>query len=556
MKHPALSVVFLVTALLLPACQGTGASNARGLYDDLGGHHREVTTSSPLAQRWFDQGLVLLYAFNHDEAIRCFREAARLDPDCAMAWWGIAAANGPHINFPMVPPERDAAAREALARALPLVDRVGAVERDLIEAQSLRWGPAPVADRAPLDLAYAQAMSAVRERHPEDADVGTLCAEAWMDLQPWDMWTVDGVPKGQTLRIVEMLETALRQQPSNPGANHLYIHTMEASNEPGRATAAADRLRDLVPGAGHLRHMPAHIYIRTGRYADASQANIQAQAADEKHRARFPRDGFIQVYVAHNSHFLAFSSMMEGRSEAALAASRRMLADMPPEFVQANIHFADGFLPVVYHTLVRFGRWQEILDEPGFPEAAIVANGVRHYARGVALTALDRIDEARAELVALDAVLARLDDRPIGNNPARTVMKIPRLSLHGEIEFRAGNRQAAIELMQEAARLEDELAYDEPPDWMMPVRHPLGAMLLEAERWVDAEAAFRSDLRRFPGNGWSLFGLARALRAQGREDEARTAEQEFGRAWERADVRIQSPCMCQPGSGPPVTAAR
>ncbi len=538
----------LAAILILGFVTACSSSGTRGGLDvDLGAHSRPVATSSAEAQRWFDQGLGWLYAFNHDEAIHCFTEATKLDPGCAMAWWGIATANGPHINFPMVPPERDRFAREAIRRARTLAIGAKPVDQALIAAQFARWGEVVPEDRRPLDEAYAQAMLGVAREFPEDADVASLAAEALMDLQPWDLWTRAGAPKGRANEILALLERALALDASNPLANHLYIHATEASSRPELALAAADRLRDLVPGAGHLVHMPAHTYIRTGRLADASRSNEVALEVDARHREDYPRDGFYRVYMMHNAHFLAFSSMLEGRSEAALTAAKRMIADVPPEFVKSVGPLIDGYLPVVLHVLVRFGRWEEILREPEFPAEYLVANGVRHYARGVAQNVLGRADEAARELAALDAILARLDERTIGNNPAKLVMRIPRLVLAGEIAFTAGRRDEGLDLLAQAVAIDDQLVYDEPPDWMMPVRHPYGAMLLEAQRWTEAERAFREDLKLFPENGWSLLGLGRALRGQGRTADAERVEARFAAAWSRADVEIHAPCLCQPG---------
>lgn len=544
--RPHLAALFL--SLSLAAC---GSTPERGGLDaDLGAHTRAVTTDSAGSQRWFDQGLGWLYAFNHDEAIHCFSEAAELDPGCAMAWWGIATANGPHINFPMVPPERDRFAREAIQRARTLSVGAKPVERALIAAQWARWGDSPPEDRRPLDEAYAEAMVGVAREFPEDADVAALAAEALMDLQPWDLWTRRGAPKGRVNEVLALLERALAIDPRNPLACHLYIHATEASPRPELALEAADRLRDLVPGAGHMVHMPSHTYVRTGRLADASRANVLAIEADVRHKERFPRDGFYRAYMMHNAHFLAFSSMLEGRSEAAMAAAKRMIADLPPEFVKSAGPLVDGYLPVVLHVLVRFGRWEEILREPAFPAEFLVANGVRHYARGVALTVLDRFTEAESELAELEAIVARLDDRPIGNNAAKSVMRIPRLVLAGELAFAAGRHDEGLDLLAQAAAIDDELVYDEPPDWMMPVRHPYGAMLLEARRWAEAERAFHEDLKLFPENGWSLFGLERALREQGRTSDADAVAARFAQAWSRADVKIHAPCLCQPGKQP------
>lgn len=540
-----LHVVAFLLALATTACNSVHRQG--GLEADLGAYSRTVTTTSPEAQRWFDQGLGWLFAFNHDEAIHCFSEALELDPGCASAWWGIATANGPHINFPMVPPQRDALAREALRRARTLAVGATPIERALIEAQHVRYGDTPPTDRAPLDLAYAEAMLGVVREYPNDATVAALAAEALMDLQPWDLWTRAGEAKGRANEILALLERAMELDPAQPLANHLYIHATEASPNPERAIPAADRLRELVPGAGHMVHMPSHTYIRTGRLADASEANELAMQVDASHQSRFPRDGFYRVYMMHNAHFLTFSSMLEGRSETALSAANRMVSELPPEFVKAMGPMVDGYLPVVLHVLVRFGRWEEILEQPAFPAEFLVANGVRHYARGVARNVLGSADEARAELAALDEILSRIDERPIGNNFAKDVMKIPRLLLAAEIEFRAGKHDEGLRFAAEAVALEDRLRYDEPPDWMMPVRHPYGAMLLEAKRWADAERAFREDLALFPENGWSLFGLERALREQGRASDADAMRARFEKAWKRADVDIHAPCLCQPG---------
>lgn len=540
-----LPILAVSIALFASACQS--AEPRSGLDVDLGSRTRPVTTVSPEAQRWFDQGLTWLQAFNHDEAIHCFSEAAELDPSFAMAWWGIATANGPHINNPMVPLERDGFAREAVKRARTLAVGATPVEQALIEAQFTRWGDRPVEDRSQLDQAYATAMVTLAQRFPNDSDVITFAAEALMDLQPWDLWTRAGEPKGRTNEVLALLERALAVDPNNPLANHLYIHATEASPRPDLALDAADRLRNLVPDAGHLVHMPAHTYLRTGRLADASLANELALEVDRSYRDRFPRDGFYRVYMLHNSHFLAFSSMLEGRSEVAMRAAQRMLDDVTPEFLAVAGPLLDGYMPVVLHVLVRFGKWEEILEQPAFPDEFIVANGVRCYARGVALNVLGRAEEARAELDQLDVLIARIDERTIGNNTAADVMRIPRLILAGEIAFTAGQRDEGLAMLAQATVFDDELRYDEPPDWMMPVRHPYGAMLLEAERWTDAERVFREDLAMFPENGWSLYGLARALRQQERIAEADVVADRFDAAWSRADVEIHAPCLCQPG---------
>jgi tetratricopeptide (TPR) repeat protein len=519
------------------------------LYDDLGKHHREITTSSKEAQRYFDQGLILLLAFNHDEAIRSFREATKRDPSCAAAWWGIAVANGPHINNPSLDPEHENAALEALEVAKGFTQGRKESEQQLIAALAHRYSAAHPGDRKPLDAAYADAMRIVWRAHPDDADVGTLFAESMMDLRPWDLWTLEGQPQPGTLEIVETLEAVLALDPDHPGANHLYIHTMEASPHPEKALASADRLRHLVPGAGHLVHMPAHIDLRLGRYADASIANERAIETDDRHRALVPKEGFYHVYMAHNHQFLTYSSMMEGNSARALQAAHAMVDGVPPEFIAAMGPIVDGFLPIVLHAEIRFGRWEEVLAYPEFPESLVISNAMRHYARGVALAALGRVDEASKERDQLAAAILKVDEKAIvGNSPASDVLAIAARMLAGEIAFRSGKQEESFTLLREGVAFEDKLHYDEPPDWMMPVRHSLGAALLQAQRFEEAEKVFREDLVRHPENGWSLFGLARCLDARGAAEEAREAKKRFEKAWARSDVQLKSSCFCQPGA--------
>jgi len=542
-----LRTTFLVALSVLASC----ASNRREgidpdyLYDDLGSWHRTVSTSSPLAQRFFDQGLVLAYSFNHDEAIRSFTRASEIDPQCAMAWWGIALCHGPHINFPMMTPEKSAAAWAALQRARDLSMRADAKERALIDALSKRYAEHPPEDRSSLDLAYADAMRDVARAHADDPDVGSLLAESLMDLHPWDLYTNDGAPHGWTPEIVNAIESVLARAPEHPGANHLYVHAVEASTNPQRASGAADRLRTLVPGASHMVHMPSHIDIRTGRYEQAAESNRRAMAVDRKHAERTGRTGFYRVYMAHNTHFLAFASMMQGARAEALQAARDVVDGFPPELLERMGPLVDGFLPVVIETQVRFGMWHDILRQPSFPDLFGVSNAVRHYARGVAFTALGRLDDAERELVELDGLCAVMDERAIGNNPAKLVLQIPQHVLRGEWLFKKGDREAGLSELRKAVAVEDSLRYDEPPDWLMPVRHTLGATLIQAGRYAEAEKAYREDLARFPENGWSLFGLARCLELRGDADEAAKVRLRFERAWAHADVELTSSCYCQ-----------
>jgi tetratricopeptide (TPR) repeat protein len=527
------------------------ATTTRGtpLLEGLGNHAWPITTSSPNAQLRFNQGLTLLYAFNHDEAIRSFEAALEEDPDCAMAWWGIAIANGPHINNPGMDPAASKSAWEALQLARRHAPHAAPLEQALIEALRARYADPAPEDRGPLDEAYADAMRKVWVAFPEDDDVAVLFAESMMDLRPWDLWTPDGKRQPGTDEIVATLERALELNPDHPGANHLYVHTMEASPKPERALRSADRLRTLVPGAGHLVHMPAHIYCRVGKWADAAEANVRAMEADRLYRAASPDQGFYQIYMAHNPHFLAWTAMMEGRSAVALEAARAMLAGVPESFARENAFFVDGYMTIALEVMKRFGRWNDILNEPEPPEYLPITRAHRRFSRALALAALGRVDEAKVEreafLAALPAVGA---DAIVGNNSALQVLSIARHLLEGEIAYREKRLDDAVASLTEAVRLEDELRYNEAPDWLQPVRHTLGGVLLEAGRPKEAEVVYRADLERNRENGWALFGLARSLRARKSNRAAAEAEARFAKAWERADTPIQATCFCLSGS--------
>ena len=550
-------LAILVPALLLtascrqeaaapPAPVSEAAPAAQG--EGLGPHRRAVTTASAEAQEQFDRGLAYLYGFNHDEAIRSFTRAAALDPGCAMAYWGIAYANGPHINNPVVPEERAQAAWEALQKAMELAGNGTPAERALIGALETRYAWPQPEDRAPLDAAYAEAMRGVRAAHPDDADLGALAAEALMDVHPWDLWNHDGTPQPWTGEIVELLEQVLAAAPSHPLAAHLYIHAVEASPEPGRADAAADTLRELMPGIGHMVHMPSHIDVRRGRWREAIEANSRAMAADHAYLERQPEQQFYRLYMAHNHHMRAFAAMMVGQSELALASVRELVTEMPPEFVEENALWVDGWIAMPYEVLMRFGRWDEILAEPEPAEYLPLSRAMLHYARGVAYAAQGKVEEARAEQQAFAAESARVsEEATFGNNPSRALLGVAAALLDGEILIRTGAMDEGLARLREAVVLEDALRYDEPPDWIQPVRHALGATLLAAGRAAEAETVFRADLDKLPGNGWALFGMGRALRLQGRDAEAERFEEEFRTAWEGADVEIDSPCFCQRG---------
>jgi tetratricopeptide (TPR) repeat protein len=513
------------------------------LFGNLGGHHRAITTRVPEAQRYFDEALNLLYGFNHDEAIRSFTAAARLDPRCAMCFWGIALANGPHINNPSLDPDHARAAWDAIGKAQAAAQAGGAnpTERALIDALARRYAADPKAERPALDAAYAAAMRAVFKAHPDDSDAGALFAEAMMDLRPWDLYTHDGTPQPGTDELVAALETVLGHDATHPGANHFYIHALEASRHPERALAAADRLHaGLVPGAGHLVHMPAHIYIRVGRYEEAADANRRAIAADDAYVKRSPDQGFYLMYKAHNFQFLYAAAMMEGRSAEALQAARSMVAQIPPPMIEQMAEMMDGFFPAPLFVMVRFGRWDEVLAEPDYSEKLPISRALRHFCRGLALLRKGQLEEATKEQTTLADAAASTGERVMMMfDPARTVLGIARDQLAGEIAVKRGHLDVGIKLLEAAVRGEDSLHYNEPPTWSQPVRHTLGAVLLEAGRARAAEAVYRADLERNPNNGWALFGLLQALKAR-HGAEAADVEHRFKQAWEHADISLKS----------------
>jgi len=533
-----LALILAATASVAAAAEPTAV-----IHDDLTVFHRNVTTTSKEAQRFFDQGLTLYYGFNHDGAVASFTRALELDPSMAMAWWGRAISAGPNINNPLMDEPAEKAAWEATEQALALVDKASPVEQALIRAVAKRYAwPAPE-DRRPLDVAYADAMRAVWKEYPNDADVGVLYADAMMNLRPWDLWSQEGEPRPETPEIMATLERVMEMVPDHPAACHFYIHTMEASPSPEKALPAADRLRDRVPGAGHLVHMPSHIDIRLGRYPQAMLANQKAIEAD---RAWIAQGGFYTMYRAHNFHFLAYAAMFDGQKKIAVQAARDMIAQIPLEIVRAYPDFLDGFIAVPTHVMVRFGMWNELIAEPKPPEDLVVTVAFWHYGRTVAYAALGKVAEAGKEFDALKkAYDAVPESRLIGNNSARTVLDVGLPMAEGELEYRRGNYDHAFELLREAVRRDVALRYDEPWGWMMPVRHSLGALLVEQGRLQEAETVYREDLALHPGNGWALHGLAECLRRTGRADAAAEVDGRFASAWARSDIAIKGSCFCR-----------
>ncbi|MBA4064490.1 MAG: hypothetical protein C0501_12400 [Isosphaera sp.] len=549
-----LTAVFPLFLLAGPAAAGPEAPAPRRkpavpLFDGLGKHTRRVA-ATPDAQRYFDQGLNFMFAFNHDEAIRAFGQAAELDPSCAMAHWGVALAHGKNINFPFFPPEKAKAAWAALNLARGAAKGESPANRALIEALAHRYADPTPEDTKPLEKAYAAAMKAAWEKFPADADVGALYAESLMNLRPWELWTADGKPAPETPEIVRTLEAVRKLDPDHPLANHLYIHALEASPEPGKADDAADRLRGATPALGHLLHMPSHVDIRRGRWAEAVEANRLAIAADRAYAKAVPEQGFYRLYMAHNHHMLAFAAAMKGESDLALRHARGMVAEMPKEWLAAkgNAAIADGFVAQPLEVLKRFGRWDDILKEPEPAEAFPFARAMRHYARGVAYAAKGQVAEARASQKELRAAAKAVPaEATVGNNTAADVLGVADEMLEGEILFREGKVKEAVAALTAAVAREDKLRYSEPPDWFVPTRHALGAVLLRDGQAAAAEAVYREDLRRWPDNGWSLHGLAASLDAQGKKDGAAKARARFAEVWKRADVAIPASCLCVGG---------
>jgi tetratricopeptide (TPR) repeat protein len=514
----------------------TQAQTGAPLFNNLGNYHHKITTKSSLAQRYFDQGLILAYGFNHGEAIRSFKEAARLDPSCGMCYWGVALALGPNINKPME--EKDAVkAWKALQQAETRAVHTSQREQAYINALAKRYSSQPVADRRPLDVAYANAMRDVMQRYPNDLDAATLFAEAMMDTIPWDYYTEDKRPKPVTDEITKALESVIARDPLHPGANHFYIHAVEASRTPERALPSAARLGKIAPGAGHLVHMPSHVYLRVGRYHDATLANERAVDADESYIGQCRAQGFYPVaYYPHNQHFLWYTAGMEGRSNLAIETAREI--DRMNE--RKNLAEGERFSPLLTLTLARFGRWSEVLAQPRPPGTQLFEAALDHYARGMAHSAKLEFAEAQKELAALGKVArdqtTQTLDRP--DLPGGKLILLSHYALAGEIASRRRQADEMIKFFTAAIEIEDQLPYMEPPYWHQPVRQLLGAGLLEIEKPVMAETVYRKDLERHPANGWSLYGLLVSLRAQGKTEEANDFDKRFREAWQLADVTL------------------
>src|SRR5687768_10493668 len=522
----------LTPALLLFAAANLPAQSTVPLYTNLGPHQKSIGTRVPAAQQYFDQGLRLTYGFNHAEAIRSFTRATELDPSCAMCWWGIAYAYGPHVNAGM-----DSAsgvqAYQAVQKALSLSQGAPAWQRAYIEALSKRYAPVPPANRASLDSAYATAMRAVARNHPNDLDAVTLAAEAMMDLRPWNYWTPEGKPYPGSDEIVRQLKRVIAKNPNHPGACHYYIHAVEAV-DPQLAVPCAERLARLMPGVGHMVHMPAHIYVRVGRYKDAAQSNVHAIHSDETFiEGQKQPTVYSLAYYPHNIHFLAFVSTMAGKSAQAIEAAKTLKSKVNLD-VAKSVGMLQEMVPYHVLTLTTFGRWDDVLAEPLPPADLRFPTAMAHYARGVAYAAKGDFASARVELDTVKAI----DAATPASAEAKAPISIAVHALLGEIATRSGKTDEGIAHFRRALAIEDKGLYFEPPKWYYPIRQSLGAALLKAGRNAEAEAVYREDLKRFPENGWSLCGLAAALKAQGKTAEAAAVERRFANAWADADVTL------------------
>jgi len=525
----------------VPHQHQTATQEPAALLPGLGSHTHKIATTSAEAQKFFDQGLVLAYGFNHGQAIRQFERAAELDPRSPMPLWGIALAHGPNINDFEMDRERAKTADGYVKKALALTSDANPRERAYVEALAKRYSSDPAADLKKLQVDYKDAMAALAKAYPADLDAQVLYAESLMTLRPWQLWDRDGKPADVTPEVIRVLESVLKRSPRHPGANHYYIHTMEASPTPGKALASAKRLETLVPAAGHLVHMPAHIYARTGDFVASANSNAAAAGVDERYMQRTnTRSSFyLSMYYNHNVHFESYAAGMAGQYARAQQAARKLASIVTPGVEQ--IPMLEGFIPQQYYVLLRFAKWDDVLAVPAPASQLALATTMWHYARGVAFAGKgDAAGAGSAQQAFAEAAAKIPGETPVGVlNTAGQMFAVARPLLAGRIAAAEGNHAAAVDHYRTAVAAEDLLVYDEPPTWYYPVRETLGAALIAAGRPADAEQVFKDDLRYNPKNGRSLFGLWKAIEAQGRNADAARAGAEFRRVWSVADVTLR-----------------
>ena len=526
----------------VPASLADWAKGAR-IFPGLGNFHRQVTTRSPEAQAYFDQGMRFIWAFNHDEATRSFAKAAEIDPTCAACYWGVALTLGPNYNMPMMAEARAQVGWEAYEKGRIAAAKASPVEQALIEAVGKRYsGPRPIdpSNSRPVLAAYVAAMRQIADRFPADMDVQTLYAEALMNTNPWKLWKPDGTPGPGTPDILAALQRVLAKDPTHPGANHYWIHAVEASPHPERALHSAELLTGMMPAAGHLEHMPAHILQRVGRYEEAAEANRKGAAADLAYLGETAPPDYYPMYLIHNFQFLAYSAAMEGRREESVEATRKVMA-AAPEAMLLTMPGLDWSVGYVYDSMIRFGLWADLLKEkaPNPKLAGLTIAWLQGQAN--ALAATGKPSEAKAMAAQAGQLIATTaPDARQGMNSARSLYEIGQLRAEARIALAERRTADAIAALRDAAAREDGIAYDEPSDFFFPIRHQLGAVLLSAGHAAEAEAVYRDDLARHPHNGWALFGLAKALAAEKKSRAAATARTQFAGAWKHADVQLTS----------------
>ena len=549
----AAPVALLIAAIATVGCAATsspglpayGTFGTPQLFDDMGEHSMAITTRSPEAQRYFNEGLAWMFSFNHDEAVQSFTKAAALDPDCAMAWWGVAYAQGPNYNDPGMPAARSQAAWNALSKARAAINDETPKERALIDALGARYAnPAPK-DRKPLDAAFAKAMANVWKAYPNDSNVGVFYAESMMVRFPWRLYDTKGRPAlVETATIVATLERVMALAPNNPGANHLYIHAVEPSLDKRRAVPAADRLRNLVPASGHMNHMPSHIYAQVGMWEKSIEQNSKATLRDAEYRKKAPRQMIQHGYMMHNAHMLAFSAMMVGQEKRAMAAAKAMWEQMPLQQMKNFAGYYDSVMCSIYDVQKRFGRWDALLAEPAPPEFLPITTAVWRAHRAIAFAAKHDFDSAQKEQLAFREAMQAIPAQSPMYGTAVKFLLVSDLFIKGEIALQQARWDDAALALTDAAEIEDALGYGEPPMWLQPVRHTLGAVYMKAGRSDKAEEVYRADLDKWPRNGWSLYGLSEALKRQGKVDEAKQVRAEFDRVWKGAEEPIETSCKC------------
>ena len=542
MRHLFFAILLLFPIAIYGQHAGHAAATTTApvaLEAGLGDIDHPVTTNNPEAQKFFNQGLAYLYGFNHEEAVKSFKQAAQLDPQLAMAHWGVALAMGSNYNVPAGGPAL-LEAYASLQKAIELAPKASEHDRAYINALSKRYSKELQADQRKLEVDYKNAMGELAKNYPDDLDAATLYAESMMNLHPWHLWALDGKPGEDTLEIVSVLEGVLRRNPNHSGANHYYIHAVEASTNAERALPSADRLGKIAPNAGHLVHMPSHVYIRTGDYFAAAKSNVDAIAVDRAYITKSGNNGlYPAMYYNHNVHFLAAASAMNGRYADSIKSARELEGNVKP--VLKAMPMLEMFAPYPLVSMTRFGKWDEILKEPKPDPSLKIVTAFWHFARGSAYAASKQTTQAEAELAALRAVNQSLTpENRVFNNAAADITKVGELELEGRIALARGDKQAGIDLLKKAIAAEDATYYAEPADWDLPVREVLGGVLLLNGDNAAAEKVFRDEILRRPRNGRALFGLAESLRKQGKDGAAKSVQGEYEKAWQHADTKLSA----------------